>query len=60
MQAAVLYCPRVGDAATAPADRTVVVPGVTALIVHKPAPLFNTVMTVPTGIAAVALVGIFR
>ena len=59
MQAADLYCARVGEAATAPADRTVVVPEVTALIVQSPAPLFNTVMTVPTGIAAVALEGIF-
>jgi hypothetical protein len=57
MQAALLYCARVGDAATAPADRTVVVPGVTALIVQSPTPLFNTVMTDPTGIAALAFVG---
>ena len=55
-----LYWDKVGEAATAPADKIVVVPGVTALIVTNPAPLFNTVMTVPTGIAAEALVGIFR
>ena len=30
MQAADLYCPRVGAAAVAPEDRTVVVPDVTA------------------------------
>jgi hypothetical protein len=60
MQAADLYCARVGEAATDPADRTVVVPEVTALIVQVPAPLFKIVITVPTGIAAVAFVGIFR
>ena len=60
MQAADLYCARVGDAATAPAERTVVVPEVVALIVTNPAPLFNTVMTVPISIAAVALVGMFK
>jgi len=48
MQAADLYCARVGDAAVAPALNTVVVPGVTALIVQTPAPIFNTVITVPT------------
>jgi hypothetical protein len=60
MQAADLYCARVGDAATAPADRIVVVPDVTAEIVQVPAPLLRTVMTDPIGIAAVALVGIFK
>jgi hypothetical protein len=48
IQAADLYCPRVGDAATAPALNTVVVPDVTALIVQTPTPIFNTVITVPT------------
>lgn len=60
MQAAVLYWASVGDAAVAPADRTVVVPEVTALIVQEPAPLFNTVMTVPVGKATDALVGILN
>jgi hypothetical protein len=60
MQAADLYCARVGDAAVAPADKTVVVPDVTALIVQVPAPLFNTVMTVPTGKATEAFVGILN
>jgi hypothetical protein len=58
MQAALLYCARVGEAATAPDERTVVVPEVTAEIVQSPAPLLRIVMTDPTGIAAVALVGI--
>jgi hypothetical protein len=58
MQAADLYCARVGEAATAPVERTVVVPDVTAEIVQSPAPLLRIVITDPTGIAAVALVGI--
>jgi hypothetical protein len=58
MQAADLYCPRVGEAGNVPADRTVVVPEVTAEIVQSPAPLLRIVITDPTGIAAVALVGI--
>jgi hypothetical protein len=58
--AALLLVARVGEAATAPADRTVVVPEVTAEIVQSPAPLLRIVMTDPTGIAAVALVGIFK
>ena len=41
IQAADLYCPNVGDAAVAPALNTVVVPGVTALIVSVPAPIFK-------------------
>ena len=60
MQLAALYCETVGEAATAPALRTVVVPDVTALIVQVPAPLFNTVMQVPTGNATEALVGILN
>jgi hypothetical protein len=60
MQAAVLFVPSVGEAATAPAERTVVVPEVTAEIVQRPAPLLRIVITDPTGMAAVALVGIFR
>jgi hypothetical protein len=60
MQAADLYWARVGEAATAPADSIVVVPDVTAEIVQSPAPLLRIVMTEPTGIAAVALVGMLR
>jgi len=48
---------RVGDAAVAPALNTVVVPGVTALIVQVPVPMFKTVMTVPTAKLYVASVG---
>jgi hypothetical protein len=58
MQAADLYCARVGDAAVAPADKTVVVPGVTAEIVQAPAPMLRMLRTVPTGNATEALVGI--
>ena len=58
IQAADLYCARVGFAALEPADNTVVVPLVTAEIVQRPTPVFNTVITEPIGIAAVALVGI--
>jgi hypothetical protein len=60
IQAAERFCARVGEADTAPADRIVVVPEVTAEMVQRPAPLLRIVMTDPTGIAAVALVGIFR
>jgi hypothetical protein len=60
MQAADLYCARVGDAAVAPADKTVVVPDVTAEIVQVPAPIFMTVITVPTGCATEAFVGILK
>lgn len=60
MQAADLYCAMVGAAATAPAERTVVVPDVTAEIVQTPTPLLRIVMHEPTGIAAVAFVGIFK
>jgi hypothetical protein len=60
MRAADLYCANVGAAAVAPAERTVVVPEVTALIVQTPAPLLRTVMTVPTGWATEAFVGILR
>jgi hypothetical protein len=60
MQAADLYCARVGAAAVVPAERTVVVPLVTAEIVQVPAPMFNTVITVPTGCATEALVGILK
>ena len=60
MQTAVLYCPKVGEAAVVPADKTVVVPEVVALMVHVPAPLFNTVIAVPTGNATEAFVGIFN
>jgi hypothetical protein len=60
MQTADLYCARVGDAGTVPAERIVVVPDVTALIVHVPAPMLRTVMAVPTGKATLALVGILK
>jgi hypothetical protein len=60
IQAADLYCARVGDAAVAPADSTVVVPLVVADIVQVPAPIFNTVMQVPIGNATDALVGILK
>jgi hypothetical protein len=60
MQTAVLYCASVGDAAVVPADKTVVVPEVTALIVQVPAPIFNTVIAVPIGNATDALVGILK
>jgi hypothetical protein len=60
MQAALLYCARVGLAAVAPALKTVVVPGVTADIVQVPTPILSTVITDPTGIATDALVGILK
>jgi NaMN:DMB phosphoribosyltransferase len=59
-QTADLYCARVGAAATAPADKTVVVPDVTALIVQVPTPMLRTVMAVPIGKATLALVGILK
>jgi hypothetical protein len=49
IQAADLYCDNVGAAAVAPEDKIVVVPEVTAEIVHIPAPILSTVITVPTG-----------
>jgi hypothetical protein len=60
MQAADLYCARVGAAATALALRTVVVPDVTAEIVQTPTPMLRTVITVPIGKATDALVGILK
>ena len=60
MQAADLYWAKVGDAAVAPALSTVVVPGVTAEIVHVPTPILSTVNTVPIGKAVVAFVGILN
>lgn len=60
MQAADLYCAKVGEAAVAPAESTVVVPGVTADIVQVPTPIFITVITVPTAKATEALVGILK
>ena len=53
-----LYWARVGAAAVAPADKTVVVPLVTAEIVQVPAPILSTVITVPIGCATEAFVGI--
>jgi hypothetical protein len=58
MQAADLYCARVGEAATVPADKIVVVPGVTAEIVQAPTPMLRIVRTVPIGNATDAFVGI--
>jgi hypothetical protein len=49
IQAADLYCARVGCAATVPALNTVVVPEVTALMVTAFDAMFNTVITVPIG-----------
>jgi hypothetical protein len=60
MQVAALLVASVGEADTAPAERSVVVPEVTAEIVQSPTPLLRIVITDPTGIAAVALVGILR
>jgi hypothetical protein len=60
MQTAVFHCPNVGDALTAPALVTVVVPEVTAEIVTAPAPLLRIVMAVPTGNATEAFVGILK
>jgi hypothetical protein len=60
IQAADLYCSKVGDAAVAPALSTVVVPGVTAEIVQVPTPIDNTVKTVPIGYATAAFVGILN
>ena len=60
MQTALLYCAMVGEAAVAPAERIVVVAGVTALIVQVPAPMLRTVMAVPTVKATEALVGILN
>jgi hypothetical protein len=53
-----LYCASVGAAATAPAERIVVVPLVTAETVQRPAPIFSKLITVPIGCATLALVGI--
>ena len=60
MQAADLYCATVGDAGVPPALNTVVVPGVTALIVQVPTPIFNIVNAVPIGNATEASVGILN
>jgi hypothetical protein len=49
MATAVLYWATVGEADTAPALVTVVVPGVTALIVNNPAPVLRIVIAVPVG-----------
>jgi hypothetical protein len=60
MQEAALYCASVGAAATAPAERIVVVPEVTALIVQMPTPMLMMLSTVPIGKAVVAFVGILK
>ena len=57
MQVAALCCAKVGDALTAPADVTVVVPGVTALMVKRPAPVLIMVTAVPMPKLVVASVG---
>ena len=57
MQLAALCCDKVGDALTAPADVTVVVPGVTALMVSRPAPVLMMVTAVPMPKSVVASVG---
>ena len=49
-----------GAVLVAPVLRTVVVPLDTAEIVQSPAPMFITVITVPTGCATEALVGILK
>jgi hypothetical protein len=58
MQAADLYWVKVGEALTAPALATVVVPGVTAEIVQVPTPILRTVKTVPISKLTEASVGI--
>jgi hypothetical protein len=60
MQTALLYCASVGAAAVAPAERIVVVPEVTALIVQTPTPMLRTGLAVPTGKATEAVVGILK
>jgi hypothetical protein len=60
MHDAALYCARVGAAGTAPAERIVVVPEVTALIVQIPTPMLMMFSTVPIGKAVVAFVGILK
>jgi hypothetical protein len=60
IQAADLYCARVGEAAVAPELKTVVVPGVVAEIVQVPTPMFRTVITVPISNATEASVGILK
>jgi hypothetical protein len=60
MQTAVLYCANVGAAGVEPAERIVVVPEVTALIVQVPAPMLSTVKAVPIGNATEAFVGILK
>ena len=57
MQAALRYCARVGCALVAPADVTVVVPGVVAEIVVSAVPVLRIVMAVPMPKLVVASVG---
>lgn len=54
MHTAALYCITVGDADTAPALVTAVVPGVTALMVRSPAPVLRIVTAVPLAIPGTA------
>ena len=55
-----MYCAIVGDAATAPELRIVVVAGVTADIVQTPAPMLITWIVVPVAYATDAFVGILN
>lgn len=57
MQTAALCWRTVGDALVAPDEVTVVVPGVAALMVKRPAPVFKIVMAVPIPKFVVASVG---
>ncbi len=57
MMAAARCWANVGDALVAPAEVTVVVPGVTALMVKRPAPVLITVIAVPMPKLVVASVG---
>jgi hypothetical protein len=57
MQTAALFCAILGDALVAPADVTVVVPGVVALMVVSAVPVFKIVIAVPMPKLVVASVG---
>jgi hypothetical protein len=57
MQTAALLTATLGDALVAPADVTVVVPGVVADMVVSAAPVFKIVMAVPMPKLVVASVG---
>jgi hypothetical protein len=57
IQVADLFCPRTGEAVVVPVDSTVVVAGVTALIVVAPTPVCIKVMVDPIAYGTLALVG---